>query len=143
MVKCPVGSDTDSDTDGFTLAGMAQLIVFVAVPMLVLPLYVVRVNTIDTDVPVVFCRASISGGMNEMLVAVVFELTEPCALPHLYVIVCVKLLSALSIVNVCAVPSVPFDAVRLLALGIVSSVPLPDPDFVPSETPLNVMPEND
>ena len=58
-------------------------------------------------------------------------------------IVCEKSLSARLIVKVCAVPSVPFDAVKLLARGIVSSVPLPDPDFVPREVPLKVIPEND
>lgn len=135
----PVGSVIDTEHDGFTLAGIAQDIVFDAVPMLVLPLYVVSVNTTETLVPVVFCAASVSGGVKLTEVPVVFVVIVPDALPHLYVIVCVKLLSALLIVSVCAVPSVPFDAVRLEARGIVSSVPLPLPDFVPMLVPEKVM----
>ena len=53
--------------------------------------------------------------------------------------VCVNDESALMIVKVCAVPSVPFEAVKLLFLAIVGSVPLPEPDFVPICVPLNVM----
>ena len=50
-----------------------------------------------------------------------------------------KSLDCLETVNVCAVPSVPFDAERLLFRAIVFSVPLPDPDFVPMLVPLNVI----
>jgi len=85
-----------------------------------------------------------------MLVLLDFVATVPEAVPHLYVIVCVKLLECRDIVNVCAVPSVPFEAVKVLFLGIVVStfdvvavtVPLLTPDvndadvdnvFLPSE----------
>ena len=74
-----------------------------------------------------------------MLVLLDFVAIVPEVLPHLYVIVCVKLPDCLETVNVCAVPSVPFDAERLLFLAIVFSVPLPDPDFVPMLVPLNVI----
>ena len=77
-----------------------------------------------------------------MLVLLDFVAIVPEALPHLYVIVCVKLESNLLTVNVCIVPSVPLDAVKLLFLAIVGSVPLPDPDFVPMLVPLKVMPNS-
>jgi hypothetical protein len=54
----------------------------------------------------------------------------------------VKEESNLETVNVCAVPSVPFEAVNVLFLAIVFSVPLPEPDFVPSFVPLKVMPNS-
>ena len=54
MFLYPAASDTDNETVGFTLAGMLQEMVFVFEPMLVLPLYVVIVKTIETLVPVVF-----------------------------------------------------------------------------------------
>ena len=56
--------------------------------------------------------------------------------------VCVKLESNLLTVNVCAVPSVPFEAVKLLFLAIVGKVPLPELDFVPMLVPLKVMPNS-
>jgi hypothetical protein len=74
-----------------------------------------------------------------MLVLLDFVQIVPVALPHLYVIVCVKLESYLLTVNVCAVFKVPFDAAKLLFLAIVFSVPLPDPDFVPMFVPVNVI----
>jgi hypothetical protein len=61
--------------------------VFVAVPMLVLPLYVVIVNVIETEAPVVFWLAKVSGGVKETLVLLDFVQIVPDALPHLYVIV--------------------------------------------------------
>ena len=54
-------------------------------------------------------------------------------------IVCVKLDACRVTVSVCAVPNVPLLAVKLLFRGMVSSVPLPDPDFVPMLEPLNVI----
>jgi hypothetical protein len=113
--------------------------VFVFVPMLVLPLNVSIVNTIDTDVPVLFWLAKLKGGVNDILVLLDFVTTVPVAVPHLYVIVCVKSLDCLVTVSVCAVSSVPFEAERLLFLAMVFSVPLPDPDFVPMFVPLNVI----
>ena len=139
MAAYPSESDTDNDTEGFTLAGMLHVIVFVFVPMLVSPVNVVIVNTTLTDAPVAFWLANVSGGVKEMLVAVAFVQTVPDALPHLYVIVCVKEESNLVTLNVWAVPSVPFEAVRLLFLAMAFSVPLPDPDFVPMLSPLNVI----
>ena len=115
------------------------MMVFVFVPMLVLPVKVSMVNTTETDVPVVFWLANVKGGVHEMDVLLDFVATVPVALPHLYVIVCVKLESNRLTVKVCAVPSVPLDAVKLLILAMVGSVPLPDPDFVPMLVPLNVM----
>ena len=55
---------------------------------------------------------------------------------------CVKLESALLIVSACAVPNVPLLAVKLDARGIVSSVPLPLPDFVPIVEPEKVIPNS-
>lgn len=139
MPEYPASSETDNDTVGFTLEGMPQEIVFVFDPMEVLPLYVVIVNTTDTDVPVVFWLAKVKGGVHDMLVLLDFVHIVPDALPHLYVIVWVKSLDCLETVNVCAVPKVPFDAARLLFRAIVFSVPLPDPVFVPMLAPLNVI----
>jgi hypothetical protein len=85
---------------GFTLAGIAQLMVLVFDPMLVLPLYVVIVNVTDTLVPAVFWLASVKGGVKDMLVLLDFVAIVPLAVPHLYVIVCVKLVDFLSTVNV-------------------------------------------
>jgi hypothetical protein len=91
----------------------------------------------------VFWLAKVKGGVKEMLVLFDFVATVPVALPHLYVIVCVKSLDCLVTVKVCAVPSVPFEAVRLLFLAIVGSVPLPEPDFVPKLVPPKEIPEKD
>jgi hypothetical protein len=54
----------------------------------------------------------------------------------------VKEESYLETVKVCAVPSVPFEAVSVLFRAIVFSVPLPEPDFVPIFVPLKVMPNS-
>ena len=132
-------SATDSETVGFTLAGIAQLMVFAFEPMLVLPLYVVIVNVMLTAVADGACFAKSSGGVHDMLVLLDFVATVPEALPHVYVIVCVKSESCLVTVKVCAVPSVPFEADMLLFLAMVFSVPLPDPDFVPTLAPSNVI----
>jgi hypothetical protein len=88
-------------------------------PTLVLPLYVVMVNVITTESPSVFWLAKESGGVQEMLVSLDFVQIVPDALPHLYVIVWVKLLACLVTVRVCAVPSFPLEAARVLFLGIV------------------------
>jgi hypothetical protein len=117
----PVVSVTATVHVGFTLAGIAQLIVFVFVPRLVFPLYVVNVKVTETLVPAVFWLASDTGGVKLTEVPVVFVVIVPEAEPHLYVIVCVKLLECLVMVNVCAVPNVPFPAVKLLLRGIVVS----------------------
>lgn len=74
-----------------------------------------------------------------MLVLLDFVAIVPDVSPHLYVIVCVKLESNRLTVKVCAVPKVPFEAVKLLFLAMVFSVPLPEPDFVPMDAPLNVI----
>ena len=116
--------------------------VFVFVPRLVLPLKVSMVRTTLTLVPVVFCAANVNGGVHDIDVLLDFVATVPLVLPHLYVIVCVKSESDRETVKVCAVPSVPFDADKLLFRAIVGSVPLPDPDFVPMLEPLNVMPNS-
>ena len=68
-----------------------------------------------------------------------FVAIVPDALPHLYVIVCVKSESCLLTVKVCAVPSVPLLAVSDDFLAMVVSVPLPEPDFVPMLVPLKVI----
>ena len=59
----------------------------------------------------------------------------PEAVPHLYVIVCVKLFECLAMVNVCAVPNVPLLAVRLLLRGIVVNTFEPVAVTVPLLTP--------
>ena len=59
------------------------MMVLIFVPMLVLPLNVSMVNTMLTDVPVVFCFAKSSGGVHDTDVPVVFVVTVPVALPHL------------------------------------------------------------
>lgn len=50
----PSESETDSETVGFTLEGIAQVMVFVFVPIEVLPVNVSMVKTTLTLVPVVF-----------------------------------------------------------------------------------------
>ena len=52
---------------------------------------------------------------------------------------CLKVLSARLIVNVWAVPKVPLETVKLLALAMVFKVPLPEPLIVPMLEPLNVI----
>ena len=74
-----------------------------------------------------------------MLVSLDFVAIVPVALPHLYVMVCVKSVDSLVTVNVCAVPSVPFPAESVEFRGMVFNVPLPDPDFVPMFVPLKVI----
>ena len=59
------------------------MIVFVFEPREVLPLNVSIVNTIETDVPVVFWFASDNGGVHEMLVELDFVAIVADALPHL------------------------------------------------------------
>ena len=121
MPEYPAASDTASDTVGFTLDGILHEMVFVPDPMEVSPLYVVMVNVIFTDVPVVFWLANVNGGVNEILVAVDFVHIVPLALPQVYVIVCVKLVDCLVTVNVCAVPSVPLPTDKVDFLGMVVS----------------------
>lgn len=134
-----MGSETARETVGFTLDGMEQVMVFVFDPMLVLPEYVVTVNVTETEDPVVFCCAKDSGGVHEMLVVLDFVAIVPEALPHLYVMVWVRLESCLVTVRVIAVPSVPLLAVNDDFRAMVSNVPVPDPVFVPMLDPLNVM----
>jgi hypothetical protein len=132
-------SDTDNDKDGLTLEGIAHVMVFVFFPIEVLPLNVSIVNIMLTLVPVVFCNANDTGGVQDTLELFVFVATVPEVLPHLYVMVCVKLSSSLLMVNVWAVPSVPLEADRLLIRAMLGKVPLPEPDFVPICVPLKVM----
>lgn len=115
VLAYPFGSETDIDTVGFTLDGILQVIVFVALEhTFVSPLYVVIVSLTVTLVPVLFCCASDSGGVHAILVLPDFDTIVPDALPHVYVIVCVKLLDCRVTESVCSVPSVPLDALRLL-----------------------------
>ena len=65
------------ETVGFTLSGIAQLIVFVFEPMLVLPLYVVIVRFTETVVPVVFSEDKETGGVHDILVLLDFVQTVP------------------------------------------------------------------
>ena len=78
-----MGSDTATETEGFTLDGIEQVMVFVFEPTLVLPLYVVIVSVTETEVPVVFCFAKDSGGVHSMLVSLDFVQIVPEASPHL------------------------------------------------------------
>lgn len=111
--------------EGLTLAGIAQFIVFVLLPMLVSPLYVVIVNVTETLVPVVFWLARDIGGVYEILVLLDLVHSVVLAVPHLATMVCVKLVEYCVTVSVCAVPSVPLLAVRVEALGIVVSFTSP------------------
>ena len=83
MSSMPVVSSRVKVQEGFTLAGIVQLMVLVLEPMLVSPLYVVIVNTTETEVPVVFWLAKDSGGVHEMLVLLDLVAIVPDALPHL------------------------------------------------------------
>ena len=83
MVAYPIGSDTATETEGFTLDGIEQVMVFVFEPTLVLPLYVVIVSVTETEVPVVFSCAKDSGGVHSMLVSLDFVTIVPEASPHL------------------------------------------------------------
>ena len=144
VVAYPVGSLTLIEQVGLTLDGMEQEMVFVLVPTAVPSLvYVVNVSLIETDVPAVFWLAKDSGGVQVMLVLVVNSEDDPAtypeALPQVYCILCLNVLVALLMVNVCAVLRVPLLAVRLDALGIVFSVPEPEPVIVPMLEPLNVI----
>ena len=85
---------------------------------------------IETFVLVVFCAAKLSGGVNEMLVLLVFVTIVPRALPHLYVIVSVNELFFLPILNVVHVSSVPSNAVKSETLAIVSRVKVFSPDLL-------------
>ena len=82
MPEYPAASDTASDTVGFTLEGILHEMVFVLVPMDVLPVYVVIVKVTFTDVPVVFWLAKVKGGVHDMLVLLDFVAIVPEALPH-------------------------------------------------------------
>ena len=85
VLSYPIASVTLTEHVGFTDAGMLHVMVFVAVPI-VAPdvwLYVVSVNTMETEVPVVFWLASEIGGVKDTLVLVVFVAIVPDALPHL------------------------------------------------------------
>ena len=93
MEKFPVGSETEMETEGFTLAGISQLMAFVFEPMLALPLYVVIVSVMETEVPVVFSEDRETGGVHDILLLLDFVQTVPEELPQAYVIVCVKLSS--------------------------------------------------
>ena len=104
-----------------------------------LPLYVVMVYLTETDVPDAFSLAHSNGGVNEILVELDFETIVFDWSPQVATIVCVKLDDCLVTVKVCAVPKVPFPTDNVDFLGIVSSVPLPDPDFVPMFEPLKVI----
>ena len=70
-----------------------------------------------------------------MLVLLDFVHIVPDALPHLYVIVCVKLLDFRVTVKVCAAFNVPLLADRLDFLGIVASTTELDAATVPLLTP--------
>jgi len=56
--------------------------------------------------------------------------------------VCVKLLDALEILRVPALPIVIVGTLIVEARGIVLRVPDPEPDFVPIDDPLNVIPNS-
>lgn len=69
-----------------------------------------------------------SGGVHDILVLPDCVQTVPDAEPHVYVIVCVKLESALVTVKVCAVPNVPLLADNVLDRAIFVSVAEPEVD---------------
>ena len=93
----------------------------------------------ETEVPVVFWLAHAIGGVNEMFVELDFVQIVVEPLPQVATMVCVKLLDCLVTVSVCAVFSVPLATESVDFLGIVSSVPVPEPDFVPMDEPLKVI----
>ena len=92
---------------------MLQVIVFVSVPTLASPENVVSVKVTETEVPVVFCCARDKGGVQLTLVPVVFVAIVPEAVPHLYVMVCVREEIWRFMVRACAVPRVPLPAVSV------------------------------
>ena len=63
----------------------------------------------------------------------------PDADPHVYVIVCVKLVLCRVTLMICAVPSVPSATDIVDARGIVVNVPEPEPLMVPMLAPLKVI----
>ena len=69
-----------------------------------------------------------SGGVHDILVLPDCVQTVPDAEPQTYVIVCVKLESALVTVNVCAVPNVPLLADNVLERAIFVRVAEPEVD---------------
>ena len=71
-----------------------------------------------------------------MLVLEDFVHMVPDVVPHKYVIVCVKLVDCRVTDRVCAVPSVPLDAVSVLFLGIVVRVLDAEAAIVPLLTPV-------
>jgi hypothetical protein len=85
----------------------------------------------ETEVPDVFSLVHSRGGVNEMLVEVDFDTTVFDWPPHAATIVWVKLEACLVTVRVWDVPRVPLPTAKVDFLGMVSSVPVPDPDFVP------------
>ena len=79
-----------------------------------------------------FCeRTAINSSVD--FVQIVFDWS-----PQVATIVCVKLVDFLVTDNICSVSKVPFSTERVDFLGIVSSVPVPEPDFVPTH-PLKLM----
>ena len=63
--------------------------------------------------------ANDSGGVHDIFSLLDLVQIVPDALPHEYVIVCVKLLSCLDTLSFRTVPKVPFGAESVLFLGIV------------------------
>ena len=82
----------------------------------------------ETAVPEGACDANDSGGVHETEAALDFVQIVPDAEPQAYVIVCVKLESALVTVNVCAVPNVPLLADNVLDRAIFVRVAEPEVD---------------
>ena len=76
--------------------------------------------------PVVFCEASDKGGVQEIDVLLDFVAIVPEVVPHVYVIVCVKVLSWRETVKVCALFNVPLLADKVLFLAMVVNVAEPD-----------------
>ena len=107
------------------------------VPSLV---YVYSVNVTDTEEPVVFCCAKVSGGVHETLFDVEKESEPPRihpeAVPQVYFSLCLNEDAFSVIVRVCAVPSVPFATVKVLFRGIVVSSFEPEQVTVPELTPV-------
>ena len=84
------------------------------------------VNVTETAVPEGACDANDSGGVHETEAALDFVQIVPDAEPHVEVMVCVKLESALVTVNVCAVPNVPLLADNVLDRAIFVRVAEPE-----------------
>lgn len=82
----------------------------------------------ETAVPEGACDANDNGGVHETEAALDFVQIVPDAEPQAYVIVCVKLESALVTVKVCAVPNVPSPADNVLDRAIFVRVAEPEVD---------------